>query len=210
MAKNNQKIDYMLDYIASYSKDNGFPPSIREIQNKFNFKSTSTVSYYLKKLEERGDVVSKGRKNRTLTISPRYYDEHPELSKKFLDKDFNLIPLLGCITAGQPILAEENYDESFFIPTNLFRGDNLFMLTVSGESMIEAGIYDGDKIIVRKQETAENGEIVVALIENSATVKTYYKEENRIRLQPENSTMQPMYFDNISILGKVIGLIRKM
>ena len=210
MAKNNQNVDNMLNYIATYSKDNGFPPSIREIQDKFNFKSTSTVSYYLKKLEDRGDIINKGRKNRTLTVSPRYFDAHPEFKNKILDKDFNVIPLVGNITAGQPILAEENYEESFFIPTNLFRGDNLFMLTVIGESMIEAGIYDGDKIIVRQQNTAENGEIIVALIDNSATVKTYYKENNRIRLQPENSTMASMYFDNITIMGKVVGLIRNM
>ena len=116
---------------------------------------------------------------------------------------------MGNVTAGQPILAEENYEDSFYIPTNMFRGDNLFMLKVIGESMIDAGIYDGDKIIVRQQNTAENGEIVVALIENSATVKTYYKEDGRVRLQPQNPNMSAMYFDNIAILGKVIGLIRQ-
>ena len=210
MAKNNQNIDNMLEYIASYSHNNGFPPSIREIQSKFNFKSTSTVSYYLKKLEDRGDIINKGRKNRTLTVAPHYFDEHPQYFNKILEKDFNMIPLLGNITAGQPILAQEQHEEAFFIPTNLFRGDNLFMLTVSGDSMIEVGIYNGDKIIVRQQKNAENGEIIVALIENSATVKTYYKENNRIRLQPENSSMEPMYFDNIEILGKVIGLIRNI
>ncbi len=210
MAKNNQKVEDMLSYIANYSQENGFPPSIREIQDKFNFKSTSTVSYYLRKLEQRGDLVNKGRKNRALSVAPHYFEEHPEYKAKMLDKEFNMIPLVGNVTAGQPILAEENFEESFFIPTNLFRGDNLFMLTVSGESMIEAGIYNGDKIVVRQQNTAENGEIIVALIDNSATVKTYYKESNRIRLQPENSTMQPMYFDNITILGKVVGLIRKI
>ena len=212
MARNNQKIEHILEFIAKYSKENGFPPSIREIQDKFNFKSTSTVSYYLKKLESRGDLLNKGRKNRALTVTPTYYEEHPDILAKTLKDDFQLVPLIGTIAAGQPILAQENYDESYLIPTNLFRnrGEDLFMLTVHGESMIDAGIFNGDKIVVRSQHTAENGEIVVALVENSATVKTYYKESNRIRLQPENSSMQPMYFDNITILGKVIGLVRNL
>jgi len=212
MAKHNQNIELMLDYIATYSKENGFPPSIREIQEKFDFKSTSTVAYYLRKLEERGDLVNKGRRNRTLTVSPHYIEDHPHLMAKVIDKDFELIPLVGTITAGQPILAEENYDETYFIPTNLFRnrGDHLFMLTVKGDSMIEAGIFNNDKIVVRKQHTAENGEIVVALIENSATVKTFYREDGQIRLQPANSTMAPMYFSSVTILGKVIGLIRNI
>lgn len=212
MVRKNQKIDRILEYIAVYSKNNGFPPSIREIQQTFNYKSTSTVAYYLRQLEERGDLVNKGRKNRTLTVSPYYIEDHPHLKAQVIDKSFELIPLVGTITAGQPILAEENYDETYFIPTNLFRnrGEKLFMLTVKGDSMIEAGIFNNDKIVVRRQHHAENGEIVVALIENSATVKYYYKEDGQIRLQPANSTMSPMFFNSVTVLGKVIGLIRNM
>lgn len=209
MAKNNYKLKEILEFIADYSKNNAFPPSIREIQNQFGFRSTSTVSYYLRKLEANGDLINKGRKNRALSISDRYLNANPKYKPKFLNTDFSVVPLVGNVTAGQPILAEENYEDSFYIPTNMFRGDNLFMLKVIGESMIDAGIYDGDKIIVRQQNTAENGEIVVALIENSATVKTYYKEDGRVRLQPQNPNMSAMYFDNIAILGKVIGLIRQ-
>lgn len=209
MAKNNLKLKQILEFIAEYSKQNAYPPSIREIQEELGFRSTSTVAYYLKKLEDNGDLVNRGRKNRALTISDKYYDINPSFKPKFMNTDFKIVPLIGTVTAGLPILAEENYEDSFYIPTNLFHGDNLFMLTVSGESMINAGIYDGDKIIVRQQNTAENGEIVVALIENSATVKTYYREDGRIRLQPENPTMSAMYFDNLTILGKVVGLIRQ-
>lgn len=209
MAKNNHRVQEILEYIADYSKNNGFPPCIREIQDHFGFRSTSTVSYYLRKLEASGELINKGRKNRALSISDKYFDENPIYKPKFLNTDFTVIPLVGNVTAGIPILAEDNYEDSYYIPTNLFHGDNLFMLSVSGDSMIDAGIFSGDKIIVRQQNYAENGEIVVALIENSATVKTYYKEEGRIRLQPQNPTMSAMYFDNVSILGKVIGLIRK-
>lgn len=209
MAKKNQTYDEILEYIARFTKNNGFPPSVREIQANFHFRSTSTVSYYLRKLEESGQLINRGRKNRALSVSESFYVDNPVYKPKFLNSNFAVVPLLGNVTAGQRILAEENHEDEYYIPTNLFHGDNLFMLTVQGESMIEAGIFSDDKIIVRQQNYAEDGEIVVALIENSATVKTYYKDKDKIRLQPANSTMSAMYFDNLTILGKVIGLIRK-
>ena len=123
--------------------------------------------------------------------------------------DYVKIPIVGKITAGEPILAVENTEEYFIASPSLFRGDGLFILTVSGESMINAGIFNGDKIVVRQQSTAQNGEIVAALIDGLATVKRFYKEENRYRLQPENDTMEPIYTDHVEILGKFVGLIRK-
>mgnify|MGYP002915432466 CR=1 FL=1 len=125
-------------------------------------------------------------------------------------KSYSPIPVLGQITAGQPILATENYEDLYYLPANLFKGNGLFILNVVGDSMINAGIFNGDKVVIRKQETAENGEIVAALIDDSATIKRFYKEDGHYRLQPENPTMEPMYFDEVSIIGKVIGLIRNM
>jgi len=194
----NNKLEQILIFISTYTKDNGFPPSVRDIQAEFKFKSTSTVSYYLEKLEKSGAIKKSSGKNRAIFVSGKRVDMN----------DFSNIPLIGNITAGQPILAEQNYEEMFLMPINLFRGEDLFMLTVIGDSMINAGIYNGDKIILKRQNYADNGDIIAALIEDSATVKRYYKENNKIRLQPENSYMEPMYFENIQILGKVIGLIR--
>ena len=205
MSKN--KVETILEFIAEFSADNGYPPSIREIQDKFAFKSTSTVSYYLDKLKNDGLITKSGRKNRAINIAKSASAPKANAS---LPAEFNRIPLVGTITAGQPILATQSYDDVFYMPVNLFKGEDLFMLTVSGESMIDAGIFDGDKIVLRRQNTAVNGEIIAALVDDSATVKRFYKEDGQIRLQPENPTMQPMYFKSVDILGKVVGLIRKM
>lgn len=192
------------EYICGYQKDNGFAPSIRDIQAEFNFKSTSTVCYHLDRLQNDGLIKRNSGLNRAIIPQNKL-----AVFESFANAEFTRIPLIGDITAGQPILAEENYQETYCIPTSMFKGENLFMLSVHGDSMIDAGIHDGDKIIVKQQSTAENGEIVAALLETGATVKRFYKEESRFRLQPENPTMAPIYCDSVQILGKVIGLIRK-
>ena len=161
--------------------------------------STSTISYYLNKLENNGLIKKSPNKNRALEI----------VGETINFSDYVKIPMVGKITAGEPILAVENTEEYFLASPSLFRGDGLFILTVSGESMINAGIFDGDKIVIRQQSSAENGEIVAALIDGMATVKRFYKEDGRYRLQPENDAMGPIYTDHVEILGKVIGLIRK-
>jgi len=195
----------MYQYIIEFTENNGYAPSIRELQKEFGFKSTSTVVYHLDKLDEMGLIKREPGKNRVIKTK----DE--SVSPERIASKYNLttIPLVGDITAGVPILAEENYQETFFIPTSLFRGDDLFMLNVNGSSMINAGICDGDKLILRKQSTARNGEIVAVMLDNRATVKRFYKEDGYYRLQPENPLMSPIICKSVDILGKVIGLIRK-
>lgn len=217
------KTDKLFRYIVDFQAKNGFPPSLREMGAYMGISSTSTISYYLNYLEEQGSIRRDVYKNRAIEILGKKQNStatvSPAESKPTTkNNDFGMqaisattpIPVLGQITAGQPILATENCEDVYYMPTNLFHGDNLFILNVRGESMIDAGIFDGDKVIINKQDTAENGEIVAALIEDSATIKRYYKENGRFRLQPENPTMEPMYFDEVSIIGKVVGLIRNM
>ena len=173
-----------------------------------NISSTSTIAYYLNYLEEQGKIRRGAYKNRAIEILTSNQSEKEQNTE--IIKNFCPIPVLGNITAGTPILATENCEEILYMPENLFKGKDLFMLNVCGDSMINAGIYNGDKVVIKKQETAENGEIVAVLIEDSATIKRFYKEDGRYRLQPENSTMEPMYFDEVSIIGKVVGLIRNI
>lgn len=203
MAKKNLDAK-IFEYICEFKKNYGYSPSIRDIQTEFGFKSTSTVAYHLQKIENDGLIKRTNGINRAII---------PQINSNDInaidDMNFINIPLIGDITAGQPILAEENYQETYCIPTSMFKGENLFMLTVHGESMINAGICDGDKIIIKQQSTANNGEIVAALLETGATVKRFYKENNMYRLQPENDSMTPIYCKEVQILGKVIGLIRK-
>ena len=192
------------EFICTYTEQNGYAPSVRDIQSEFKFKSTSTVAYHLDKLENKGYIQRANGLNRAIITQ-----KSKNISSNISNAQTTTIPLIGDITAGQPILAEENYQETYFMPTSLFKGENLFMLNVHGESMINAGIHDGDKLIIKQQSTAENGEIIAALLENGATVKRFYKENDKIRLQPENDTMSPIYCEKVEILGKVIGLIRK-
>lgn len=199
------KLNMLYNYILNYRNKNGFCPSVREMCDELKINSTSTITYYLKRLEDFGKIRRGASKNRAIEILN--YDNAEKIQPVSPCKP---IPMLGKITAGSPILAVEDCEEIFYMPAGLFRGDNLFMLTVQGESMIEAGIFDGDKVVIRKQDTAENGDIVAALIEDSATIKRFFKENGHYRLQPENSTMQPMIFDEVSIIGKVIGLIRNI
>lgn len=204
-----ENIKNLMTFINDFNEKHGYIPSVREMAQHIGVKSTSTVNYYIDVLEQRNFIKrSKGKGvARALEIvreTPtfvRYNEYCPEITN---------IPLVGTITAGSPILAIENIEAQFGFPEDLFGADDLFMLNVTGESMINAGIYNNDIIVVRKQNTANNGDIVAALIDDCATVKRFFKEDNRIRLQPENPTMGPIYTDNCTILGKVVGLVRRM
>ena len=210
----NKREKAILKFIEKKIKEDGYPPSVREIGKAVNLSSTATVHGYLAKLREKGYIKKEDKKGRTLKLLKGGNGEpinNSNSSKNFYSqKELIDVPLVGKITAGMPILAVENVTDTFPIPIDFVGNSDCFMLTVVGESMIQAGIFDGDYILVRKQQDAINGEIVVALIEDEATVKTFYKEEGYIRLQPENPTMDPIIVPDCSILGKVIGVFRKM
>ena len=196
----SKKQQDILDYIRSELLSRGYPPSVREICSAVGLKSTSSVHAHLTTLEEKGYIRRDPTKPRAIEI----IDDDFGLSRR----EFSNIPIIGTITAGEPILAQENVTDYFPIPVDMLPNSEVFMLKVRGESMINAGIYSGDTVLVQQQSTARNGDYVVALIEDSATVKTFYKEDGYIRLQPENDTMDPIIVDNCEILGKVIGLLR--
>ena len=209
----NKREKAILKFIEKELEENGYPPSVREIGKAVGLKSTATVHAYLGKLEEAGLIARKDKKGRTLQLikGGKAYRPNQDPNKTvYAGKEMVDVPVVGRITAGAPILAVENITDTFPIPLDFIGNSECFMLTVRGESMIEAGILDGDYILVKKQNTAENGEIVVALIGDEATVKTFYKEKNYIRLQPENSTMDPIIIPTCEILGKVAGVFRKM
>ena len=202
----------ILKYIEKEIKENGYPPSVREIGKAVGLSSTATVHGYLAKLEQKGYIKKESQKGRTLRLlkNDEPY-EQMKMSKDFYSgKEMVNVPVVGKITAGAPILAVENVTDTFPIPIDFVGNSESFMLVVRGESMIEAGILNGDYILVKKQNPANNGEIVVALIDDEATVKTFYKEKDHIRLQPENSTMEPIIVPDCKILGKVAGVFRKM
>lgn len=195
-AKQNE----ILEYIKHEILNKGYPPAVREICEAVHLKSTSSVHAHLETLEKNGYIRRDPTKPRAIEI---------------MDENFNLgrrevvnVPMVGNVAAGQPILAVENIEAYFPIPVEMMPNQQSFMLTVKGESMINAGILDGDRILVQQQESAKNGDIVVALVEDSATVKTFYKEDGRIRLQPENDSMEPIIVDDCKILGKVFGVFR--
>ena len=209
----NKREKTILKYIEKSVEENGYAPSVREIGKAVGLKSTATVHGYLSRLQEEGFIKKQNNKGRTLKLLKNSSGEPVEKAPKkdfYLERELVDVPLVGKITAGAPILAVENITDTFPIPIDFVGNSESFMLTVRGESMIEAGILDGDYILVRKQENATNGEIVVALIGDEATVKTFYKEKDHIRLQPENSTMDPIIVPDCKILGKVIGVFRKM
>ena len=188
------------EFLKIFTENKGYPPSVREICDAVGLKSTSTVHGHLKRLEKKGLIKRDPTKPRALEIM-----EMNEHKKEMIN-----IPIVGKVTAGMPILATENIEDNFPIPLNYVKHNNeLFMLKVTGESMIKAGINDGDLAIIEKEVSAENGDIVVALIDNEATIKRFYKEKDHIRLQPENDTMAPILLNNCNILGKAIGLYRK-
>jgi len=198
----------IFDYIRDVVMSRGFPPSVREIVDSVGLKSTASVHYQLKKLEEKGYIRRDPSLPRAMEILKGIpARKNPE---SFMETEIAEVPILGTIRAGEPILAYEDYEDSYPLPVDRIKGEQCFMLNVVGNSMINAGILEGDYVIVRKQNTARNGDIVVALIEDEATVKTYYLEEDRIRLQPENPMLAPIYTRDAQILGKVIGVIRWM
>lgn len=190
----------ILEYIKETILKKGYPPAVREICEAVKLKSTSSVHSHLEQLEKNGYIRRDPTKPRTIEI---------------IDDCFNLarrevvnVPLIGTVAAGVPILAEENIENYFPIPVEMLPNKETFMLRVKGDSMIEAGIFNGDQVIVAQSDTANNGEIVVALLDDSATVKTFYKEDGHFRLQPQNASMAPIIVDEVKILGKVIGLFR--
>jgi len=198
--KISAKQQEILDYIKAEIVNKGYPPSVREICEAVNLKSTSTVFAHLEKLEKNGYILRNSSKTRAIEI---------------LDENFNMmrnelvnVPVVGNVAAGQPILAVQNIENYFPIPVDYMPNEQSFMLKVKGDSMINVGIFDKDTILVKQQKTANNGDIVVALVEDSATVKTFYKEKDHIRLQPENDTMDPIIVPDCEILGKVFGVIR--
>ena len=199
--KITQKQQEILDYIKNEILNRGFPPAVREICDAVDLKSTSSVHAHLETLERMGYIRRDPTKPRAIEI----LDDSFQIARR----EMVSIPIVGTVAAGQPILAEENIEGYFPIPAEYLPKKESFFLRVKGDSMINAGIFDGDTVLVEKKPTASNGEIIVALIEDSATVKTFYKEDGHIRLQPENDTMDPIIVDDqITILGKVFGVVR--
>lgn len=200
----NQKELEILFFIKRKIEEQGYPPSFREIGNGVGLKSPSSVHGYIERLVAKDYLEKSPMTNRTISL--KNTDTDCLLSKKTTVD----VPILGKVTAGQPIFAAENIEDTFPILASLSENKDLFMLKVSGESMINAGILDGDYVLIEKRNDAKNGDIVLALIDDSATIKTYYREANRIRLQPENDFMDPIYSDNVQILGHLIGLYRNL
>ena len=192
-----RKLDDVLAFINRYTDENGFPPTVRDICAELHIKSTATAYDYVNRLKEMGLLHKATGKKRAVAVKTT---------------NSVRVPLIGTVTAGTPILATENYEGYYTLPSNMFSGDDLFLLTVKGDSMIEAGIFNGDKIVVKKQETAENGDIVVAMfddgIEEGATVKRFFRRDGKFILHPENSALSDYVLDTVTILGKVIGLLR--
>lgn len=197
--ENSDKQTQIYNFLIEFTKSKGYPPSVREICQAVSLKSTSTVHGHLKRLEKKGLIYRDPTKPRALEIV--------ELSNE--EKELIDIPIVGKVTAGMPILATENIEDMFQIPINYVKHNNdLFILKVTGDSMIEAGILDGDLAIIEQKNIATNGDIVVALIENEATIKRFFKENGFIRLQPGNKNYEPIIVEDCSILGKLVGIYR--
>ncbi len=195
-----KKLEEVVKYIDRYCEENGFPPTVRDICRDLGIKSTATAYSYINRLREQGYLKKADKKKRAVSV-----------------RGISTVkaPLIGTVTAGSPIFAQENFEEMYSLPASEFRGEDLFLLRVSGESMIEAGIFDGDKVVVKKQDTAENGDIVVALFDDGtsegATVKRFFRRDGKIILHPENEKLSDFVLDETSgvqILGKVVGLLR--
>lgn len=216
----------VLEYIAEYSEINGYPPSVRDIGEHVGLASPSTVFTHLTSLENKGFIKKQKDSARAIIILPKGWqvlgrdagegsmplsllaDDADRLAS--FDQSAVELPLVGQVAAGQPILAEQNIDDYFALPKQVVGENGSFMLTIKGDSMIEAGINDGDYVVVRQQPTADNGDIVVALLGEDATVKTFYREKDSIRLQPQNASMEPIYSRDVQIVGKVVALLRAM
>lgn len=198
------------DFIKSYQREKGYPPSVREMASAVGLSSPSTVHAHLASLEEHGLIKRDKTKPRALEL----FNEDGS-AVKLANAEENpsrgtvTLPLVGRVAAGMPILAEQNVEDTFTLPAEIATDSSSFVLEVHGDSMVNAGIFNGDYIVVREQHSAMNGEIVVAMIDGSATVKTFYKERGRVRLQPENDAMEPIYAENPTILGKVVALMRR-
>ncbi|AAO35864.1 LexA repressor [Clostridium tetani] len=199
MARQNKQ-EAIYEFIKEQLREKGYPPSVREICNAVELRSTSTVHGHLKRLEEKGVIRRDPTKPRAIEVL-----EHSIMKKEMVD-----IPVVGTVTAGKPILAVENIEDTFALPINYVRNKKqLFALKIKGDSMIDTGILDGDLAIVEKNNSVLNGEIVVALLGDRATVKRFFKEKDYIRLQPENETMEPIIVKQCEIIGKVVGVYRK-
>lgn len=190
----------ILKFIKNELDSKGYPPSVREICDAVNLKSTSTVHGHLDRLEKKGLIRRDPTKPRAIELL--------ESDRHLHKKELVHVPIVGKVTAGQPILAVENIEDTFPVPLEYVDNSDVFMLSVKGDSMINAGILDNDLVLVRQQQHAKNGDVVVALIEDEATIKTFYKEKDHIRLQPQNSFMQPIIVYDVKILGKVVGVFR--
>jgi len=199
-----KKQQCILDFIKAEVQLKGYPPSVREICDAVGLKSTSTVHGHLTRLEKKGYIRRDSTKPRAIELLEDESNVVP------IHRATTYVPIVGKVTAGEPILAVENIEETFPLPSEFVDNGDYFMLQIDGESMIEAGILDRDYVLVKQQSDAYNGEIVVAMIEDHATVKTFYKESDRFRLQPENQTMNPIYSNQVDILGIVKGVYRKM
>ena len=191
----------ILHYIQKATKEKGYPPSVREICSATGLKSTSTVHGHLLRMQKKGMLNRDSMKPRAITLPADPLDEKRNLT---------YVPIVGCVTAGEPILAMENIEDYIAFPRGLLSDGEHYMLRVRGESMIEAGIQSGDYVVVKQQPTAYNGDIIVALIDDEATVKRYYRENGMFRLQPENRSMQPIFTTELTVLGKVIALYRML
>lgn len=204
MSKISHRQQAILEFIKNEVKDKGYPPSVREIGEAVGLASSSTVHGHLERLEKKGMIRRDPTKPRAIEILGDDNNDSANFATSVAR-----VPLIGKVTAGVPITATENIEDYFPLPAHYVGDYNVFMLSVVGDSMIEAGILNGDYVIVRQQQTANNGEIVVAMTEDDeATVKRFYKEKDHIRLQPENSALQPIILNNVTILGRVIGLFR--
>ncbi len=199
----SQKQIEILLYIKSEIQRQGYPPAVREICKGVGLKSTSTVHGHLEKLESKGYIRKDPTKPRAIEILDQNNEEDILSVKKTVD-----VPIMGKVTAGAPVLAVENIEDTMPIPYDLVKDKEVFILNVSGDSMINAGILDGDKVLVKKQDIAENGDIVVALLGEEATLKRFFREKDHVRLQPENDFMDPIITTSISVIGKVIGVYR--
>lgn len=205
LSKRQQQV---YDFIDSYIANKGFGPTVREIGEALNLSSPSTVHVHLKSLEEKGYIQRDPLKSRSISLTKKT-EASPSFGQSGSSNTI-ILPLVGRVAAGEPIYAEENIEDTITLPTEIVSDTASFMLTVRGESMIEAGINDGDYLVVKEQNTAQNGDIVVALIDDGATVKRFFKEKDHIRLQPENSTMDPIIVKECSIVGKVVALFRRV
>ncbi len=195
MAKLSDKLNLCYEYVKDYIQKNGYAPSVRDICKDLNIKSTATAHLYLKKLSENGLINMKSDKKRAISLNSSYVSG---------------VPLIGTVAAGQPIFASENYEDYYTLPKDFNTGDELFMLTIKGNSMQNVGILNGDKIVVKKQNDALNGDIVVALLDDSATCKRFFKKDGKIILHPENDDYSDIIVTDVLILGKVVGLVRKI